>query len=177
MNNNFLTWQRQLKTAQYMLLATVIATVVNIALLLARADWYIPYCAALPYYLTLLGYYFDGLTLSTYTTTGMAMAFVGLAAWLLMWWKAKHSAAWLKAGMILAIVDTVLLALYAFVFTDAPVAYLLEMVMHIAVVYEIHVGLKAAKALEQASQEPQSPQFDLWENPTPTEMEYSDEVE
>lgn len=177
MNQNVPMLQRQLKTAQYMLLATVIATVVNIVLLLSRSDMYIPYCAAAAYYLILLGYYFDALTLSTYTATAMVMAFVILALWLLVWWKAKRSTAWLKVGMILSIVDTVAFGAYVFLFTQDPIFNLLEGVMHIAVIYEIYVGLKAAKALAQAKEGPRQPPFDPFDDPTPTQIQYTDEIE
>ena len=42
--------QQQVKIARYMILGTVIATVVNLVLLFAQADLYIPYCAATAYY-------------------------------------------------------------------------------------------------------------------------------
>lgn len=177
MQHDYPTLLRQAKTAQYMLLATVIATVVNIVMLFSRTDLYIPYCAALPYYLTLMGFAFDGLTPATYTATGMVMTFVLLAAWMLVWWMAKKRAAWLKAGMILSIVDTAILAIYVFLLTQAPISYLLELVLHVAVIYEIHVGVKAARHLEQLQRQPQMPQYTPWDESTPTDTEYSDDVE
>lgn len=169
--------EKQIKTAQYMLLATVIVTVVNIALMLANAGLFIPYCAAVPYYLTNLGFFFDGYALSTYTATGMVMAFVSLAGWLLVWWKSKTSQRWLKAGMILVILDTVFLALFAFAFLESPASCLWEGFLHIAVIYEIHVGLKAHKQIEQLSKQPTAPAYEPWDLETPTESEYSDDLE
>ena len=40
--------QRQVNMARYMLLGTVIITVINLALLLAQADVYIVYSASVP---------------------------------------------------------------------------------------------------------------------------------
>lgn len=140
---------RQQQLGHYMLLATVIATVVNIALLLGNATFYIPYSAALPYYLTVLGFYFDGNTLSTYTATGMVMAFVALAVWLLVWYLARGSRRWLRVGMILVILDTVMLALFAFGFLADPAGCLLEGVIHIVAIYEISRGLSAYKQMDQ----------------------------
>ena len=41
-------WNRQIRLAQYMLLGTVIVTVLNVAFLFGNADLYISYSAALP---------------------------------------------------------------------------------------------------------------------------------
>lgn len=175
-SNDIINLQRQQNVAQYLLLATVIATVLDIVLLLTNADLFIPYCAALPYYLTMLGNHFDGYTFGTYTATGLVMAFVFLAIWLLIWWKAKTSAGWLKAGMIAVIIDTVLLAVFAFVFLEDPASCLVEGLLHIAIIYEISVGLKACKKLQQM--QTQDSIYTPWsEEETPADSEYSDEIQ
>lgn len=171
--------ERQQKTARYMLLATVIASVVNMILLVVQADIYIPYCAAVPYYLTFLGHYFDGYTFSTYTTTGMVMAFVSLAVWLVTWWMAGSSRGWMRFGQILTILDTVFLAIFAFVFLSDPASCLLEGLLHIVVIYELHVGLKAGKRMAQLKQQPPvdfPPETD-WDTETPTAVEYSSDLD
>lgn len=177
--NDISLLERQRSTAYYMLLATVLTTVADLVLLLVNASFMIPYCAALPYYLTMLGNYFDGYAFSTYTVTGLVMAAVLLAGWLLVWWMAKKNVSWLKAGMILVILDTVFLAIFAFVFLENPASCLLEGLLHLAVIYEIHVGLKAHKRLEQLEQEAAAAPTptDFWEEETPAESEYSDTIE
>lgn len=166
--------KKQKNIAHYMLLATVIATVVNVALLLSNGGFHIPYSAALPYYLTLLGFFFDGYRLGTYTATGMVMAFVCLAVWLLVWWMARGRRSWLLAGMVLVIVDTVALAAYAFSFLTDPSACLLEALVHIAVIYEISRGLTAykqeARLLEQIAAEEAAAR----ETPPESQIEYTD---
>ncbi len=169
--------QRQCKTAQYTLLATVVATLVNVALLLAEADLFIPYCAALPYYLIFLGFYFDGYVLSTFTLTGMVMAFVALAVWLLVWWMSRDRCRWLKAGMILVIVDTVILAIFAFVFLEDPSSCLWEGLMHLAVIYELYVGVSACKQLQSPPAPDPAPQWDPWDPGTPSDSEYSNDYD
>ena len=166
---------RQRSIAHYMLLGTVIATVVNIIFLLAQAEIFIPYCAAGPYYLMFMGFLFDNYVVSTYTITAMILAFVGLAVYLLVWWMAKRSDGWLWAGMILLIADTAVLLLFAIVFLENPGSCIFEVILHIAVIYEICVGLKSSKQLQQLMQPEHafSPgQADQEE--TPAESEYSD---
>lgn len=172
--------ERQHSTGQYMLLATPLATVVNIILLLTQADIMIPYCAAVPYYLTMLGYHFDGFTIYSYTATGLVIAAVLLLGWLLVWWMSRKRVAWMKAGFILVIVDTVFLALFAFTFLENPASCLLEGLLHIAVIYEVHVGLKAHGQLERLQREQAAPvpaPFEPWEEETPADSEYSDTIE
>lgn len=167
---------RQYQLACYMLLATVIATVADIILLLAGADIFIPYCAALPYYLTFLGHYFDGYTISTYTATGMALAFVCLAIWMLIWWKSKKHPGWLKFGMVLVILDTLMLAIVAFVFIEDPASCLFEGILHIAVIYEIYVGCRSRKRLDLLAQQAAAPITVPFDAQTPADTEYSDDL-
>lgn len=146
-------WNRQIRTAQYMLLGTVIVTVLNVAFLLGNVDMYISYCAALPYYLVWLGKIFDnGLYLGAangeFTVTGIAMAAVLLAAWLVLWWLGRRSKKWLKAGMVAVAVDLGILAIFALVIFSDPLSCFWEAVIHIAVIWEMHQGLKAWKQKE-----------------------------
>lgn len=166
---------RQRGIARYMLLGTVIATAVDILLLFAQADVFIPYCAAAPYYAVYLGYYFDRYALSTYTATAMVMAFVCLGVYLLLWWRAKKHDRALRWGMILLIVDTVVLLLFAILMLDNPGSCVFEVILHVAVIYEISVGLKSGKRLKQLERKEKSfatNQFEEYE--TPAESEYSD---
>ena len=169
--------EKQYKTGHYMLLATIIATVVDIALLLGQADLYIPYFAALPYYLTALGFLFDGNTLNTYTATGMVMAFVLLAGWLLVWWMSRTNRKWLMAGMGLVIADTVVLAIFALLFLESPAVCLWPGLLHLAVIYEIHVGNRAAKRMEQMKQQPPANVYDPFQEETPAETEYVSDLD
>ena len=167
--------QRQYSMACYMLLAGVIATVVNILLLLAGADLFIPYCSSFSYYFVFLGFHFDGYVLGTFTTTGLIPAFIGLAVLVLVWWKAKCHPGWLKAGMVLVILDTVVLALVALVFLENPFSCLFEGLLHIAVVYEIHVGCRAWKRLQQQEATPQ-PVYGVNDQETPSDSQYTDDL-
>lgn len=147
-------WNRQIRLAQYMLLGTVIVTALNVAFLLGNADLYISYCAAVPYYLVWLGKVFDnGLYLGAvngeYTAAGLVMAGVLLSAWLVLWWLALRSKKWLKAGMIAVVADLVALVVIAIMLFSDPLSFLWEIVIHIAVIWEMAQGLKAWKQKEE----------------------------
>lgn len=146
-------WNRQIRLAQYMLLGTVIVTVLNLAFLLGNVDLYISYSAALPYYLVWLGKMFDnGLYLGAangeFTATGLLMAGVLLGVWLVLWWLARGSRKWLKVGMIVVAVDLVVLLAVSIVLFHDPLSCLWEAIVHIAVIWEMSQGLKAWKEKE-----------------------------
>lgn len=166
-------WRQQWRIGHYLLLGTVIATAVNILLLLTNMGFFIPYCGAVPYYLTYFGFYFDFYQIGTYTVTGMVMAFVCLAVYLFLWWRAKYRTGWMIAGLVLLIMDTLALALIALVFVENPASCLLEFIFHIVVIYEVIVGIRAKRRLdtpiEGASFIPED-----WDSSTPAEYEYSD---
>ena len=148
-------WNRQIKMSRYMLLGTVIITVLNIAFLLGNADMYISYSAALPYYLVWLGKMFDnGLYLGAvngqFTATGLVMAGVLLGGWLLVWWLARDSRTWLKVGTIAVGVDLVILLVISTVLFSSPLSCLWEAIIHIAVIWEMGLGLKAWKERDAA---------------------------
>ena len=148
---------RQKKTACYMLLATVLATVVNVALLLGNAVMSIPYCASLPYYLVWLDKAFDnglqplGPVIGVNCRTGMLMCFVLLAGWLLLWWLCRDSRRWLKVGMWLVVADSAIMAVLALALFGGFTGFLLEFAIRFAVIWEIRRGLRAWNRLEELS--------------------------
>lgn len=146
-------WKRQIRLAQYMLLGTVLITVVNIAFLLGNLDMYISYSAALPYYLVWLGKIFDngwywGTVNGQYTATGLVMAGGLLAVLLVLWWLARGSRRWLKAGMWVIAADLAVLVIMAFVVFADPLSCFWEAVIHAAVIWEMRKGLKAWTQME-----------------------------
>ncbi len=146
-------WNRQIKLARYMLLATMIVTVLNVVFLLGNVDLYISYCAALPYYLVWLGKLFDnGLQLGAlngeFTATGLFMAGILLAVWLVVWWLSFGSRTWLKVGLILVALDLGILLAVAVVLFGNPISCLWEIIIHAAVIWEMAQGLKAWKQRE-----------------------------
>ena len=148
-------WQRQIKLARYMLLGTVIITVVNMAFLLGNVDMFISYCAAVPYYLLTLGKLFDngympGNLNGEFTATGLVMAGVILAVYLVVWWLARDSRRWLQVSLWLIVADLAALIAMGFFLFSSPLECLWEAVFHLAVIYEMAQGLSAQKKLAAA---------------------------
>ncbi len=143
--------QRQVNMGRYMILGTVIITVVNILLLLCNADFYITYSVAISYYLVALGKGFDSPTLAvngTYTMTGLAMAMVILAVYLVFWFLAKKNILWIKVSMGLLIADAVILVLFVAGASGDLADCLWELVIHVAVLWEMGKAVSAQKQLD-----------------------------
>ncbi len=148
--------QRQVSTGRYMILGTVIITVVNLISLLLNSDLYISYSLDLGYYAAWLGKYADNGFLSDmgvnghYTRLGLLVAFVLLAALLALWVLAKQSMKWIKVAMGLLIVDAVALAVFASIYFQAGIlAVLWDLVIHIAVIWEMGRAISSEKMLQE----------------------------
>ena len=145
--------QRQVNMARYMLLGTVIITVVNLALLLAQADVYIVYSASVPYYLGWFGWVMDGYVVGQMTRMGMLLAATVLAVYLLVWFLAGGRPVWLKVGLGLLIADTALLLALVLWMDGSIFAFFWEFALHGAVIYELVMGISAHKKLDAMAQE------------------------
>ena len=145
--------QRQVNMARYMLLGTVIITVINLALLLAQADVYIVYSASVPYYLGWFGWVMDGYVVGQMTRMGMLLAATVLAVYLLVWFLAGGRPVWLKVGLGLLIADTALLLALVLWMDGSILAFFWEFALHGAVIYELVMGISAQKKLDAMAQE------------------------
>ncbi len=142
---------RQTAMGRYMILGSVIITVVNLVLLLTHADFYITYSIAAAYYAVWLGKGFDDPAfgqISTYTVTALIIAIVILAIYLLLWQLAKKDLRWLKTAILLLAVDTAGLVVFALVFNWHWGEYIWEVVIHGAVLWEMKKAVDAYKQLD-----------------------------
>ncbi len=160
--------QRQASMGRYMILGTVIVTVVNIVFLLLNGEFYITYSAALGYYLPWLGKLMDNHYLSIlgpngiYTRTGLVMGAVVLAVLLVLWWLAKADTKWLKAAIGLLVLDTAALVLLAAtLFADGILSVIWDLVIHVAVIWEMGKAVSARSMLQQLPLEEPVPEAEF----------------
>ena len=107
---------RQVANGRYSLLLIVILTVVNLIMTILDTNTYFLFSASVPYYLVFVGMgiengFVDGAwnVKGTLTYTGLVIALVIVAVYLLCWLLSKERAGWLTAALVLFIVDTVAL--------------------------------------------------------------------
>lgn len=143
---------QQVKLARYMILGTVIITVVSLILLLANSEMYIPYYAAAPYLLVQFGQNMDNILPGNMTTVGLALAAVILAIYLLVWYLAKDRPKWLVGGLVLLILDTLTQLSFMSFLQLQIIDIAFEIFLHGVVIYEIAAGISAQKKIEKISQ-------------------------
>lgn len=140
-------WQQQANMARYMLLGTVIVTVINLVLLFAQSDFYIVYSSAVAYYLGWFGWLFDGGIPGTMTAIGLALAAFVLACYMIVWFFAKNSITWLKVGLVMVAVDALALVVLIFLLDAGFMNFFWELALHGAVIYEMIMGISARQKL------------------------------
>ena len=118
---------RQVANGRYSLLLIVILTVVNLIMTILDTNTYFLFSASVPYYLVFVGMgiengFVDGAwnVKGTLTYTGLVIALVIVAVYLLCWLLSKKRAGWLTAALVLFIIDTVALVVIAFALYDSP---------------------------------------------------------
>lgn len=136
-----------LKSARTNLLVAVLFTALNVVMLLTGSNRYFLFSTTIPYYLTFFGYMFDHFMVSTYTLTGLTMAVVPVAVWLLCWYLSKKDSRWLMAATVLFGVDTLAMALLVLWSGDVS-ASLLEILFHVWVMICLVRGVRAAGKLK-----------------------------
>ena len=146
-------YQRQVSMGRSTLLLVVALTVLNLGLVFAGANTYLLFSASGPYYLTVMARGFDlaayGAVNQSYTWAALAASALVLGLYLLCWLWSKKQHNWLVAGLALFILDTICLVLLCrFVFggfTDS----IMDFFMHAWVIYELYVGVRAARNLDE----------------------------
>lgn len=145
---------QQVMIARYMLLGTVIATVVNFILLLTDSDKYIPYSASVAYYLGYFGWLFDGARrFGVFTAVGMTLAAFVLSVYVVSWVLAAKNLRWLQVGMWLVIADAAALVGLILLFRSNFMNFAWELALHGAVIYEMATGISAWKKLTNESED------------------------
>lgn len=116
---------RQVANGRYSLLLIVILTVVNLIMTILDTNTYFLFSASVPYYLVFVGMgiengFVDGAwnVKGTLTYTGLVIALVIVAVYLLCWLLSKKRAGWLTAALVLFIIDTVALVVITFALYD-----------------------------------------------------------
>ena len=145
--------ERQVSMSRGAILLVLCLTVVNLGLLIAGSNTYLLFAAFAPYYLTIMARGFDlaasGAVNGGYTWTALVFSALVLGLYLLCWLLSKKNPKWLTVSLTLFAVDTICLALLCrFVFggfTDR----VMDFFMHAWVIYELYVGVRAARNLDE----------------------------
>ena len=143
---------KQMAGARASLLAVLIFTVVNLAMLLLETDRYFLFSASVPQYLTAFGMGFDlGLGywgFGPFTAIALVVSAVVLVLYLLCWLLSKKRPGWLIAALVFFIIDTVALLVVSLLL-EILTENILDLVIHAWVLFELIQGISANNKLEK----------------------------
>ena len=135
---------RQVANGRYSLLLIVILTVVNLIMTILDTNTYFLFSASVPYYLVFVGMgiengFVDGAwnVKGTLTYTGLVIALVIVAVYLLCWLLSKKRAGWLTAALVVI----------AFALYDSPMGKLVDFLLHIWAIVELIQAVRGSKKL------------------------------
>ena len=139
---------RQVANGRYSLLLIVILTVVNLIMTILDTNTYFLFSASVPYYLVFVGMgiengFVDGAwnVKGTLTYTGLVIALVIVAVYLLCWLLSKKRAGWLTAALVLLVIT---FALY-----DSPMGKLVDFLLHIWAIVELVLAVRGSRKLKE----------------------------
>ena len=152
--------ERQYLSARANLLLVIIATAVNLLLLVSNSDLYFLFSASIPYYIVTMGMYLCGrFPADAYGESGAELIFLDnsvfiitlvvavilILLYLLAWFMSnKNRVGWLTFALVLFGLDTAgLLLIYGLSFD-----MVLDILFHAWVLYYLVVGIKAHRKLQ-----------------------------
>ena len=147
---------RQVNNGRYSLLLIVIFTVLNLVLTILDTGRYFLFSASVPYYLVFLGMAIENGFVygawnvkGTLTYTGLVIALVIVAVYLLCWILSKKRAGWLTAALVLFIIDTVAMVVLVFSLYDDPASQLVDLLLHVWAIVELIQAVRGSKKLRE----------------------------
>lgn len=143
------------RTARIDLLLVTILTAMNIIFLMTGSGTTMIFSAAVPYYLVAIAWYNGPQWFVQYS---LIIAAVILSVYLICWYFSTRHHGWLIAALVLFIMDTLALVVLYWGYWASGI---FEALIHVAVLYYLVRGIRAAKALRtmpigEAEAQPQS---------------------
>ena len=143
---------KQTAGARASLLAVLIFTVVNLAMLLLEIDMYFVFSATVPQYLTAFCMGIDigqgYLGFGPFTAIALVVSAVVLVLYLLCWLLSKKRPGWLIAALVFFIIDTVAL-LAVSLLLEILTENILDLVFHGLIIFQLIQGISANYKLEK----------------------------
>lgn len=141
--------QQKYKTARNNLLLMLILTVVNIVLYVTGSDTMMLFSATVPYFGIIIGSVSGS---QAFLTFCICIAAAILILYLLCWILSKDHYGWMTVALVLFIIDT--LAMIGMYFGLGEISGILDVVIHVWVLYYLIIGVKYGKQLKNMSDEP-----------------------
>lgn len=136
-------YTQKFNSARSNLLLVLVLTLVNIGLLIAGSDTFMLFSASIPYYAVCLPVVWGEFELFV---VGCVLAVVLMVLYFLCWLLSKKHPGWLVVALVLFILDT--LALIGFYLLAEEISGIMDVVIHVWVLYYLVNGIFAARKLK-----------------------------
>lgn len=171
--------QQKYDSARANLLFMIIATVINLALLLANSDTFLLFSATVPYFSLVMAQISieEGANVTLAYVIGGGFAAAILLLYALSWVLSKKQSGWLTLALVLFGIDT--LALVALYISAEDVSGVIDLAFHVWVIYYLIIGLVNGKKLKTLpDDEPETVEAVAVaeENPSPAEVSEENEA-
>lgn len=153
-NPNKAKFRHQLSAGRYTLLAVTGLTLINLILLICKADYHFLLSGAVPYYVNWLCAKTNA---SGFWTTLAAIFAVGLTIFYgACWTMSCRRRIYLTAALGCYALDTLLLVIFAFTLVENPASCILEILTHLAALALLVTADQAAGALQRMRRRPRT---------------------
>ena len=145
--------QQQVASARSSLMLVLILTLVNVGMILANSDMFFLLSAFVPYVLVIYGRSMDAGVFGSNTAVSLVIAGVIVAVLLLCWLLSKKKPLFMTISAVLLVLDTVALVYFAFVMMDNPTSQIVNIGLHIFVVYSLIQGSIQSSKLKKETED------------------------
>ncbi|MBR4072110.1 MAG: APC family permease [Clostridia bacterium] len=153
------------------LLLMIILTAVNIVLLFTNAEYMLLFSATVPYFAVVVGM---ATQIDVMIAVSVCFAVAILLIYFLCWFMSKKHHGWMTGALVMFIIDT--FAMILMYVSMGDFYGVLDVVIHVWVLYYLIIGVKSGKQLKDAPEEEQEP-IEVKDYITYDELEAEGEVE
>lgn len=141
--------QQLLARSRGFFLTVIVFTVINLVLLVLDKGLYFLFSASIPYYLTGLSLVMDGGVVGQNSAMALGISAVVLGSYFLCWLLSAKKPVWLTVGICIFAVDTAALVYVCLKLLESPLDGLLDLLIHVLLIWEMSKGVTAAKNLRE----------------------------
>jgi hypothetical protein len=135
--------QQKFNTSRMNLLLMMVLTVVNVVLFFTGSDSMMLFSASIPYFAVIFG---ATIEIPSMSMICYAIAALTILGYLIFWLLSKKRYGWLIPALVLFIMDT--LAMGGMYIWFADFSGILDILMHVWVLYYLFVGISSGKKLK-----------------------------
>ena len=140
--------QRKFNSARSNLALVIVLTLINIALFAFGSDTMMLFSATVPYFAVIFGVVIGE---PVFLAVCIAVAVISIGLYVLCWLLSKKRRGWMVAALVFFIIDS--LCMVGFYILAEDISGILDVIIHIWVLYYLIVGVRAGAQLKKLPEE------------------------